>query len=711
MKEVKAEDPYLLSPMELYQLLDRFGIPQPRQAQVGSPAEAAIFAGQIGFPVVLKVVAEGVTHKSDVGGVRVGLTDAIAVAQAAEEMAERLAHSAPEARLEGYLVQSMATSGVEMIVGVKRDPIFGPMVMVGLGGIWVELVRDHSLRPAPISRQTAREMIAELRGSALLYGYRGNPPADVESFLDVVVAVGNLAVQVPEIQELDLNPVLVGSVGAGSTAVDARALTGVSSDVSGPDTQGHETRQAAIHQMLNPRHIAVVGASADLTKFGSRLIRYLKKHNYSGQVYPVNPRETEVQGYPCFPSVSEIPGDVDMAAIMLPDTLVAEAIAECGKKGIKSAIIYGSGFAESGAEGLQRQTAVVETARRYGVHLCGPNTVGVYSSVGSTCAAFGMAFEADDPPIGNVGMISQSGALGGSLLSRGWAQGLGFSRWVTTGNEVDLGLSDFMLYLADDPHTRVIALFLESIRDPLTFHLACQRAAANGKPIFVYKTGRSVVGQRAVQSHTGSLAGDDAVYDAIFQAWGVVRVPDLQSLADAALAASWQPLPEGRRIAVISTSGGACSVVADECERLGLEIPLLSPARIEQVASLLPAFASAQNPVDVTMEATRRPELMAQVLDVLLQDSTVDAALMMLTTNADPPAYQAAKAIVEVAARYNKPVIVARTGAEFLAPKALQWYQHNQLPVFPMPDRAVRTLQLLASARNQQMNHQKSGGD
>ncbi len=684
-----ASSPVPLDPAAAFALLDTWKVPMPRQALADTPGAAAQAATGIGFPVVLKAVASGLAHKSDVGGVRVSLLTADAVADAARAMAAGIP------ALNGYLVQEMAAPGLELIAGLKRDPAFGPVLMVGLGGVWVEVLRDVALRLAPVTYADATAMLAELRGAPLLSGYRGAPAVDREALVHLLVRLGRLAVADPDILELDLNPIIARSDGV--IAVDVRV-------VRAPFSTGVTARSArdadAVERVLNPRSIVVVGASTSRAKQGGRLFHYLLKHGFAGPLYAVNPRASVVMGRPSFPSISELPGVPDLACIMVPAEVVPGVVEDCGRKGIRSAVVYTSGFAEIGEQGREAQAALVEVARRHGVRLCGPNTAGVVNVGASTCAAFGMAFEVERMPSGGIAFLTQSGALGSSLLSRCWDQGIGFSHWASTGNEADLTLSDYLLYLANDPAARVIAVFMESIKDPQRFIEACERARATGTPIVVYKAGASEVGQRAVQSHTGSLAGDDAVYDAVFRANGVVRVHDLQALVDGAVALAWQPLPRGRRVGVISASGGACGVIADECARQGLQIPLLPAETVARIARIIPPFGVSQNPIDVTMEITVNPGMVGQVSEILLEESCIDALIVLMTTNADPPARVVAEGVVHAARAGGKPVIVARVGAEFLAPAAIAYYRESRIPLFPMPDRAVKALKAMVDVES-----------
>lgn len=695
MRAVSPQDgdhhPILLDPHRTHALLSAYGVPAPAQQQIDGvrPEAAAAAAGTLGYPVVLKAVAPSLVHKSDNGGVQVNLGDAAAVIAAAGRMRDQVTG------LSGYLVQQQAPAGLELIVGSKRDPAFGPTVLVGLGGIWVEVVRDVAVRLAPVTPAEARAMLGELRGAALLAGYRGRPGIDLDALVDLIVQVGRLALDHPQLNELDLNPVIAWP--GGVIAVDARVFWDAAAGNTVASPAVRDTR-AAVKRILEPQSIAVVGASADAAKPGGRLFHYLLKHGYQGSLVAVNPGAQEIMGHPSYPSLAHLPEQPELVCIMVPAGAAADVFMSVNEAGRSSAILFSAGFGEIGAEGQQRQDELLVAAQKAGVRFCGPNTAGVVNANAAMCAAIGMAFEVEQMPKGNIAFLTQSGALGGSLLSRTWATGIGFSHWVCTGNEADLTLSDYLQYLVDDPDAHVIAIFMESLRDPAGFMDAARRARALGKPIVVYKTGTSAVGQRAVQSHTGSLAGDDRVYDAAFRAAGIARVHDLQALVDASIALAWQPRPRGRRVGIVSASGGACSVIADECARYGLEIPLLAPATVARIAAVIPPFGTSQNPVDVTIEVTRNPEMIGKVTELLLAEETIDAVVVLLTTNADPPALAVAQGVAEAVAGSDKPVLVTRVGAEFLAPASVAFYREARLPLYPMPDRTVKALRAMIDA-------------
>ena len=671
-----------MGPDGLRDLLARYEIRMPRQELAGDADEAAQAAARIGGAIALKGLAEGLLHRSDVGAVQVGLGTS-EVRSAALRMAERVPG------LSGYLVQSMARPGIEMIVGEKVDPVFGPVVLVGFGGIWVETLGDAAIRLAPIDEADAGEMLAELRAATLLSGGRGQDPADVASLARILVSVGRLIVEHEWIGEIDLNPVIVRPDGA--VVVDAKV-------VAREGDRDHRALAAPerIARMLEPETIAVVGASSTRAKQGGRLFHYLIKHGFPGRLYAVNPARSEVMGRPSVASIDELPETPDLVCVAVPADTVTDVLAACERRGVPSAIVYTSGFAETGEDGAAAERALADVLRRGSLRICGPNTAGVVNAERDLCAAIGMAFEVERMPRGDVSLLTQSGALGSALLSRCWANGIGFSKWIATGNAVDLDLTDYLNYLVDDAATRVIVLFIEAVRDGRAFVEVARRGRQQGKLILAYKTGASQAGQRAVRSHTASLAGDDAVYDAALRAAGVVRVHDLQGMLDAAVALSWQPLPRGRRVAVIAASGGACSVIADECARNGLELPAFAPSTQRRIAELLPSFGVSQNPIDMTMQITVDPQIVGRVAETVLADEGIDALVVLLTTNADPPAFEVAQGVVRAARSSTKPVIVTRLGAEFLAPTSVQHYRESRIPLFVMPEQAVRALRVMA---------------
>lgn len=644
----------------------------------GLAAEAADVAGVLaaaaatGYPAVCKLLDPEIVHKTEHGLVRRGIADAGELASAAEDLLERgrdLKLSNPVLSVQRQL------SGVEMAVGIFRDDL-GPVVMVAIGGTLIELLGDAAREMAPVSAETARAMIASLKGASLLSGYRGAEVLDVTALAELIATVSELAVAVPEIAEFDLNPVFVSE--AGALAADARIT------LRPAPAPGTAELYDGLPGFVSPRRIALIGGSSARLKVGGLIARYLRKHGFDGDLVVVNPNGAEVDGARSVRSVGEITEPVDLACIAVPRSGVAQAIADCVAAGIPNGIVYSAGFAESGEAGRKAQQELVERAEgRF--RFVGPNSMGVAALHHNFLATFGMAMEADNFQRGSVAFISQSGSLASALFSRAEELGVGFSHWISVGNEGDLGIEDFITYAADDPACRVICLFVEVIRRPQAFAAAAARARAAGKPIVAYKTGRTEAGRMSTASHTGAMASADSVYSAFLRRHGVIRVDDLSDLFTVATALDEVGGVSGKRIGIVSMSGGACSILVDSCESHGLEVPHFTGDLRASLDSMLPAYASSVNPVDVTATGIQQPELVTDSMKLVLGSGTVDLVLLQLGTNADPSAAVMAEKLAELRAVTPVPFLVGRLGARYLAPDAVRIYAEAGIPVFSWP--------------------------
>lgn len=666
-------------------LLSKLGLPYAQSQLAQDEQQAIAFAEKISYPVVLKGMSRDIVHKTEAGIVKLNIQNQQELTHAYREIMTNATNYNKDADMAGVLVQKMSPKGLELIIGIKKDPTFGHQLILGLGGILVEILKDFSMRMMPVTEDEIKQMVNELKGYPLIKGYRGQRGINQQVLVDICLGLNKLVEQRPDIEELDLNPVIFTNDEA--VICDVRILLGE------PNQQEQQTSRPLDHveYMINPRSIAVVGASTNEKKNGGRLFRYIVENRYAGKLYPINPGAKEIKGYQAYPSLLEVPEDIDLACIIVDSNQVPQVLKDCIVKNVKAAIIYSSGFAEIGEEGKQLQEQILSIAKRGSIRLLGPNSIGIASPSKNVYTAFGAALESKVKHQGNIGFISQSGAMGSALLSRAWEQGAGFSRWVSVANEADLTTSDFIEVLADDELTKVITVFMEAIKDVKDFERATKKAMEKKKPVLVFKTGRSSVGKRAVQSHTGSIAGDDAVYSAAFDKFGILRMKNLEELIDAARAFGIQHLPKGNRIGILTASGGACSVIADLCAERGLEVPELTESS-DTIKQLIPPFGSAQNPVDVTAEIIAKPEMFKQVLEALAEDPNVDAIIVMLTTNSDPGATIIAKAITEVFKSHDKPIVVGRLGAEMIAPQAIAFYQEEKFPVYPTPERVVNVM-------------------
>jgi acyl-CoA synthetase (NDP forming) len=381
--------------------------------------------------------------------------------------------------------------------------------------------------------------------------------------------------------------------------------------------------------VFRPRAIAVVGASDDPVKIGGRPLAFLLRHGYPGRVFPVNPARATVQGLPAFPSVAAIPEPVDLAIVVVPAERVLESLEEAAAKGARAAIVFSSGFAEVGEAGRVAQARLGELAARTGLRIIGPNCQGFAHLPSRLVATFASPFLDPGLAIGPIAMVSQSGAMAGMIYEMARAAGLGLNYWVSTGNEADVQAAEILGEVVEDEDTRVACCYLEDVKDAGRFRRALARAHRRGVPVFVLKSGRSAVGRRAASSHTGALAGEDAVYDAVFADWGAIRCADPAELL--ALPQAFLRYHEaGRRVAILSNSGGLGVLSVDLCVDLGLEPAEFTSATTAALRAALPDFAAAANPVDLTAQMLTDPGMLMRVLPALEADPGVDAIVFQI---------------------------------------------------------------------------------
>jgi acyl-CoA synthetase (NDP forming) len=381
--------------------------------------------------------------------------------------------------------------------------------------------------------------------------------------------------------------------------------------------------------VFRPRAIAVVGASDDPVKIGGRPLAFLLRHGYAGRVFPVNPARATVQGLPAFPSIGAIPEPVDLAIVVVPAERVLESLEEAAAKGVRAAIVFSSGFAEVGPAGRVAQARLRELAERTGLRIIGPNCQGFAHLPSRLVATFASPFLEPGLATGPIAMVSQSGAMAGMIYEMARAAGLGLNYWVSTGNEADVQAAEILAEVVEDEETRVACCYLEDIKDAGRFRGALARAHRRGVPVFVLKSGRSAVGRRAASSHTGALAGEDAVYDAVFADWGAIRCADPAELL--ALPQAFLCYREaGRRVAILSNSGGLGVLSVDLCVDLGLVPAEFTPETTALLRATLPDFAAAANPVDLTAQMLTDPGMLTRVLPVLEADPGVDAIVFQI---------------------------------------------------------------------------------
>ena len=437
-----------------------------------------------------------------------------------------------------------------------------------------------------------------------------------------------------------------------------------------------------IDALFRPRSVAIVGASSDPNKTAGRPLRYLRKHGFAGALYPVNPNVAEIDGVKCYSRIADLPAAPDAAIILLGADRAETAVHELAGLGTKAAVILAGGYAEVGAEGIVRQNALRTAAGT--MRLLGPNTVGSVNLVDRVTLAVTGALEIDGLVAGRIALASQSGGMMGAVLSRAAYRGIALSRLAATGNEADLEIADFVDWFVDDPATDVIALYLEGLRDVARFRAAAERAADANKPLVVFKVGRSAAGARSTLSHTGALAGEDRLYDGLFAQVGAIRVATFSDLAEVAMALSAKPRAKGKRLAVLTTTGGAGGLLADACGLEGFSCPPPSSTTAAKLDALLSdeGFTAAANPIDLTLAGVQ-PKVLGGAIDALMQSAEFDAlAAVVGSSGLAQPELVAAPAIAAMQTA-SKPLLIYVSPA---APEIVRRLNAGGVPAFDRPE-------------------------
>lgn len=605
-------------------LLAEYGIPICREAVAADAASAADAAEQIGFPVALKLCGDSIAHKTERDLVRLGLVDETAVRKAAEDL---LARATPEDGAVELLVAEMVVGRRELIAGLVRDPQFGPCVVLGLGGILTEALKDVAFAAVPIDRKAARGLIGRLRAAHLITEpFRGEPAADLDALADVLVGLSRLAEARPDIASVDVNPLILrdgkpvavdGLVELGEA--EAPATDPLATASSQPPTDADLIER--FRPLFHPRGIVIAGVSSHPGKFGFVTYHNLLRFGYQGKLFPVTRDGGEILGRPTLAGITEVPsGEADLVFVCTPYQANIDLLRACAERGIRAAFIASGGYGEAGEEGREREQELVRVADELDMVVAGPNGQGVISTGPSMCAQIVAPY----PPAGRISVASQSGNLVSSFLNYAVLTGVGISKAVSAGNSAQTSLPDFLEYFAADPETAVALTYLEGVPDGRRFAEAARRVTAK-KPLVLVKGGVAAEGKRAAASHTGSLASDDRVFDGVARQVGAIRAPSVEHAFEWAATFATQPLPRGRRTIVFTTAGGWGVLAADACAEAGLELMALPEDLRAKIDSMVPPRWSRSNPIDLAGGETR--DTIPEVLDLICAHPDVDAVI------------------------------------------------------------------------------------
>jgi len=441
----------------------------------------------------------------------------------------------------------------------------------------------------------------------------------------------------------------------------------------------------SIKPLLQPRSIAVIGASRKRRTVGGEMFYNLLRHSFNGPVYPVNPTSQVIQSVRAYPSVEDTPEDVDLAICVVPAPLAKATLEQCARRGVKAAVIISAGFKEIGGDGIEREAELLRVAKDNGIRLLGPNCLGVMNT--DPEVRLNATFAGTFPKPGSVGFLSQSGALGAVVVDLATQRNIGLSSFVSVGNKCDISANDVLEYWEHDPRTRVILLYLESFGNPRKF-VQIARRVGRDKPIVAVKSGRTLAGSRAAASHTGAMAGGDVAVAALFRQAGVIRVDTTEELFDTAMLLATQPVPAGRRVAILTNAGGPGILAADACESRGLEVPALADETQQELSEFLPAEASLRNPVD--MIASANAEHYGKAVAAALRDPNIDALLVIFVPPLMIETRDVARAISQAAAGAEKPVATCFMGAHGFLEDADE--ESTALPSYRFPEAAARAL-------------------
>jgi len=676
---VAVSDQQTLSEAMSKQLLAPFGFPFTSESIVDTSVEAGDAADAMGYPVVVKLNGSNIAHKTERGLVRLQLADRNAVEQAAVQLLALATVSDGKVQL---LVARMINGSRELIVGMVNDPVFGNTAMLGIGGIFAEVIQDVVFAPLPIDKSRALEMIDALKYKSMLQEFRGERAVNVGALADALVAMSAACDTHKEIVSIDINPLIVqrdGSLVAVDALVEVLSPEKLRTTATTKSNTQMSSHFAQFDSLFSPRAIVVVGASSHPGKFGFVSLHNILSNKFAGKVYATNLAGEVILGIQTVASIDDLPmNEIDLAFFCTPASANPSLLRQCAARGIRAAFIASAGYREAGPSGEQAERDLVLLATELGMVIAGPNGQGVVSTPVSMCAQIVGPY----PPRGAISVASQSGNFVSSFLNYARQTGVGIARAISAGNAAQTSVGDYLEWFSQDSETRVSLAYIESVNDGKALEASFSRALQN-KPLVVVKGGATDLGSRAAQSHTGALASNDKIFDGLCRSTGASRAATVEEAFDIAATFATQPLPQGNRVVVLTTVGGWGVVTSDAIAKDGvLHLVSLPTDLTKALDELLPPRWSRNNPIDCAGGETR--DTIPEILELICAHDDIDAVLFlglgiqsnqarMMSEGEFYPdhglerivAYHRrqderfAQSAAECAAKYNKPVLVA----------------------------------------------------
>ena len=607
-----------LSESDSKELLSAYGVPFAPERKVSTADNAVAAADEIGYPVVAKLGGDSIAHKTERGLVKLRLASAEAVHAAASEL---LNAARPEDGEVHVLVAPMVSGSRELIAGLLVDQQFGPTVMLGVGGIMAEVLKDVAFRPAPITEDMARSMLSSLRTQGLLEEFRGEAAVNADEVVKCLVGLSQVAMDRTDIVSVDINPLIVKPDGH-VVAVDALVELGERPAPVVKKRAAYSNDQ--FMALFEPKGVLVTGASTHPGKFGFVSLHNILASGYAGGVFGTNLQGEEVLGVRTVADIAELPDNaIDLVFVCTPASANPDLLRACAKKGIKAAFLTSAGYGEAGEEGRVLEDELIALADELGILLAGPNGQGVVSTPAHLCAQIVAPY----PPAGAIGVASQSGNFVSSFMNYSRQTGVGISRAVSAGNAAALGVADLIEWYSTDSATKVSLAYVEGISDGAGL-MSRLTTAARTKPVVVVKGGATDKGARAAASHTGALAANDAIFDGACKAGGISRAATVEEAFEAAATFATQPLPKGPNVVILTTAGGWGVVTSDAIAQDGsLQLMQLPDDLKSQIDTKLPPRWSRNNPVDCAGGETR--DTIPEVMEMIATHPDVDAVVYL----------------------------------------------------------------------------------
>jgi 3-hydroxypropionyl-CoA synthetase (ADP-forming) len=636
-------------------LLKEYGFLTPQAGIAKTITEAGDIAQSIGYPVALKIVSPEIVHKLDVGGIALHLNTPEEVADAYQRISQSISKHAPEANIDGILVQEMIDVGHEIVLGLSIDPQFGPNILFGIGGSLIELLQDVSLRVLPIHEADAEGMIEDIKGKELLNGYRGLPKVSRSMLVDLILQTAKMGMDLaPRLEAVDFNPIKVWD--DNHRVLDAKILLRDQSEPL-PEIKPNTNH---LEKFFEAKSVAVVGASGTAGKIGNAVMDSLVRHEYKGKVYPINPSRKEIMGIKTHPSISSLPESVDVVVATISLAQTPKIIDECAAMDIHNLVVISGGGKELGGDSKVLEEEIARLSKEKDVRIIGPNCIGTFDGMSRLDNFFQVHERMVRPPAGPIAIFTQSGTVGAAILEK--AVRLGVSKFVSFGNRVDVDESDLIEFVAEDPQTQVITCYVEGLADGRKFIQAASKVTRK-KPVIVFKAGRSERGARASISHTGFFGGSHTLFKGAMKQASVITVESIEELFAAAKALVMQPQANGPRMAMISNGAGTMVQAMDLMEQYALTMEDLEEATILALQDIYPPYFIVQNPIDVTGSATSADYRIG--IEALLNDPNVDIVMPWFVFQDTPLDEKIIQVLGELSDSYQKPILCGAMGGPY----------------------------------------------